>query len=336
MRRRAFLKALATTVPVSLVAPRAWAQKPSGARVLGVLSPHPAPTEEEWRRSPIVLKLAELGWVRGKDYVIDRPYIPGAESALAAMAQVLVRNRVDLIYANGPESAVAAARATNTIPIVFWGVGYPVEQGLVDSLARPGRNVTGMAFYPGFGSEKVIEVLREIAPWAKAVSVLLTLSAGYSVAGERLPVMGGNIAAAAKELGIAYHGLPVARSEDFERAFAATLEARADAIIAPGTTTTFRQRHRIAEFAIRHRLLSGFNMPDFVEAGGLFSYGANTIETVHEAVTYVDRIFRGAKPAELPVSMPSKLYLTVNMKTAMQIGLSFPQSILLRADRVVE
>lgn len=335
MRRRAFLKALATVVPVPFVSPRARAQRPSGVRILGVLSPHPPPTEAEWQRSPIVLKLAELGWVRGKDYVIDRPYIPGAESALAAMAQQLVRNGADVIYANGPESAVAAARATSTIPIVFWGVGYPVEQGLVESLARPGGNVTGMAFFPGIGSEKIIEIIREIVPSAKAVSVLLTPSAGTAVDRRPLPTMGGNIAAAARGLGIAYHGHPVASGEDFERAFEAILKAGADAIVAPGTTTTWRARHRIADFALRHRLASGFNMPDFVEAGGLFSHGASTMDTVHEAVTYVDRIFRGAKPAELPVAMPSRFYLTVNMKTATAIGLTIPQSILLRADRVI-
>ena len=318
-----------------LAAPCARAQKSLKRPVLGSLTPHPAPKQQS--DGPILAHLRKLGWVNGENIEIFRPDAEGREDRLPALAEEMVRRRVDVIWAVGPEAAIAAARATQTIPIVFWGVASPVEQGLVDSYARPGRNVTGVAFFTGPElSAKLLEILSQVAPGAKRVAAITTPSSTEPVAGERRSRAGSPVESAAQLLGLEFRTHPVRSSDDLDPAFAAILESRAQALLTFGTTLTFRERQRIAGFASRHRLPSVFNQREFVEAGGLVSYGPDTWETVLQSMGYVDRVLRGSRPADLPVERPSKYELVVNLKTARAIDLKIPQSVLLRADRVIE
>jgi putative tryptophan/tyrosine transport system substrate-binding protein len=329
--RREFVIAAAALAAAPLVR----AQAPVEKRSLGILSPHPKLKPEEAARLPYGARFKQLGWTFGKDLFIERPEDPAAEAALPAMAQALVRKRVDAIWAFGPEAALAAARATRTIPIVFWGVPYPVEQGLIRSFGRPGGNVTGVAFFAGAELvTKVLETFRQIAPQVYHIAALFTPSASSAVDGT--PYAAPLIVPAAERLGFDYRTYNVANARDIDAALAAAVTSGAQGIAAWGTTTTFRERHRIAEFANRHRLVSGSSQEEFVEAGCLFAYGANTRKTILQTMVYVDKVLRGANPADLPVERPERYELAVNLSTAKLLQLAIPQNVLLRADRVIE
>ena len=317
------------------MAPLARAQKP-GKRVLGVLNPHPKPMPEQEARMPYNARFKQLGWVVGENLVIERPEHPDREAALPAMAEELVRKRVDAILAIGPEAAVAAARATTKIPIVFWGAPYPVEQGLIESFARPDRNVTGVAFFTGPEiTAKVLEILREVAPGISRVAAMVTPSASSTVQGGKFDVLA-QLGDAARGLGFDFRVHLITKAEDLEGLLAAILDSGARAMVAYGTTTTFRLRHRIAEFASRKRLLCASTQAAFAQAGAVFSYGANTIRTVLQSLEYVDKVLRGADPAELAVERPANYELVVNLGAAKKLELAIPQAVLLRADRVIE
>lgn len=331
-RRRILLAAGALAA-----APLVRAQTPAGRRTLGVLTPHPKPTPEQQSRSPYNARFVQLGWRVGENLFIERPENLGAEAALAGMAEELVAKRVDAILAIGPEATVAAARATKTIPIVFWGVAYPVEQGLIQSFARPGGNVTGVAFWTGPElATKLLEIFKELAPGVRRIAALRTPGAMAIVQGgtygEALP----RILAAAQDLGFDYQVHAIGKGEDLESVFAGILKSGAQGLVTYGTTTTYRNRPRITDFAIRNRLPNASSQPEFVEAGGLFSYGANTVQTILQSHDYLDKVLRGANPAEVPVERPATYELVVNLGAARGLGLAVPSSILLRADRVIE
>ncbi len=242
MRCRAVTLILPLALGLLLAPLAADAQKPARVATLGILSPHPALTPEERARSPVFARLKQLGWIEGQNLVIERPDGAGREDWLPKLAEELVGKRVDVIWALGPEAAVAAARATKTIAIVFWGVGFPVEQGLIDSLARPGRNVTGMAFFTGAElATKVLQFLSEIAPDARRVAAIVTPSALSTVKGDRYVEGATVVESAAKSLGFEYRVHHVAKREDFDSVFAAILDSRAQALVTYGTTTTFRE-----------------------------------------------------------------------------------------------
>jgi putative ABC transport system substrate-binding protein len=332
--RRQMLLAAAALVAAPLVR----AQTAPERRTLGVLTPHPRSGPERDARLKIYrAHFEQLGWRRDENLIVEQPEHQNGESALAAMAEELVRRRVDAILAVGSEAAVAAARATKTIPIVFWGVGYPVEQGLIASFARPGGNVTGVAFFTGTELlTKLLEIFREIAPHVSRVAAIATPSSMSIVRGGRYQESGAPVKAVAQSLGFHYRAHAVSRVEDFESVFAEILGSRAQGIVTFGSTLVFRNRQRIVEFARRNRLPHGANQVEFVEAGGLFSYGANTVETNLRSFDYVDKVLRGANPAELPVERPARYELAVNMGTARALELEIPASMLLRADRVME
>jgi putative tryptophan/tyrosine transport system substrate-binding protein len=313
-----------------LALPIARAQKTAALPIVGILTPHarnamPGP-------NPFRDRLQQLGWVDGENYVFDRPDAGGREDRLPAIAEELVRKGVRVIFALGPEAAVAAARATKSIPIVFWGVAWPIEQGLVDSLARPGRNVTGMAFSVGTEWQKVMEALREVAPKANRIAVIATPSGNSMVAGGVYQSSVNRV----QQMGFEMQRFEIARAEDIDGALAAALAWRPQALYVPGTTLTLRERKRFAEFAALHRLPAVFNMGQFVAAGGLLSYGIDSTATILHTAGYVDRILRGAKPADLPVELPTRYEFVINAKTAAALGLKIPQSMLLRVDRVIE
>ena len=279
-------------------------------------------------------RLRELGWVDGKTCRYVDAYGEGSEAHLDELASTLVREQVDVIYALGPEAAIAAARKSRTIPIVFWGVPYPVEQGLVESFPRPHGNATGVAWNdPGVDAKRV-EILREIAPSARRLASIIVPAAVRTVSGRRIEVTTDVLAARA--LGFEVREFPVSSSGDFAQAFDAILAWEAQALTAWGHSLTYRERRRIVDFANRSRLPSSFTVRQFAEAGGLVSYAIVMAPTFVRIAEYVDQVLRGAQPGELPVSIPREYELAINVKTARALGLRVPKPLLLRADRVIE
>ena len=326
--RRKFLLAASGLLASRLARAQALAKIPT----LGILNPHPG--LELLRGAEQALR--KRGWRPGQTIVIDAPDAQGREDRMAEFAAALVAKKVDVIWANGPDAALGAARATTTIPIVFWGVVYPVEQGLVDSFPRPGRNVTGVAFTASPESDaKRLELLREIAPAVRRLaflSVPVRLDAVRGAATRAAQAMGD----VARRLGYDLREFPVENPQDLQAAFAGILSWRAEALMTQPSTLINRERGRIIDFANGNRLPSVFTLADYVESGGLVSYAIDARPTIARSFDYVDRILRGAKPAELPVELPTKYVLAVNLRTAKLLGLAVPQSILLRADRVIE
>ena len=332
MDRRKFVAMIGS----ALAAPLAGAQVPAGKRKLGILSPNPAPTPEQVASSANLAFLRKQGWIEGQNLVIERAYGGGQEDRLPDLAAELVRKRVDVIWALGPHAAIAAARATQTIPIVFWGVGFPVETGLIDSLARPGRNATGMAWFTGIElATKLIQFVREIAPDVRRLSTISVPTIYRTVAGGELTAPS-DVVNAARSLGFEFQRHVVRQRDEFDAAFAAILKSRSQAVIVSANSLTLRETPRIVEFANGNRLISASDAKEYVNAGGLFSYGPDIPGTILASFVYVDKILRGARPADLPVEQPSRYELAVNLKTAKILGLKIPQAILIRADRVIE
>ena len=304
------------------------------ARKLGILSASPPPSAEAPR--PLVAKLKQLGWIEGQNLSIVSAYADLKAERLAALAEDLVRQRVDVIVAYQPAPAVAAARATSTIPIVFGFVGWPVELGLIESFAKPGRNATGLSAYTGIEvSNKRHEFLRAIAPAAKRLFWIgLPSTSLQSVQGTTVDFGGDEVG----KLGFEVRSRNVDKVEDLEAVFSEILAFRAQALSVAGSPVLFRARQRIADFALKNRLPSASYMRAFAEAGGLLSYATagEPTATLERVAEYVDRILRGARPADLPVDRPSRYELVINLKTAKALGLTIPPSLLQRADQVIE
>ena len=309
------------------------------SKTLGILTLASAQDAERFWLPALRTKLKTLGWVEGQNLAIESAFADSKVERLAAMAEELVRKRVDVILAIFPDlSVIAAARATRTIPIVFVNASWPVEEGLIESYGRPGRNVTGVASYTGLEvSAKRIEFLRAVAPSATRLSWILGSPTEQTVDGagfDLRPVL----SQAARSLGfeVRYHFAQ--KSEDLDPVFADILASRAQALSVAGTVTNFVARERIAAFALSNRLPTACAGPAFVDAGGLLSYSAagGGFAAIPPSLEYVDRIFRGARPADLPVEQPSNYELVLNLKTAKALGLLVPQAVLLRAGRVIE
>ena len=284
----------------------------------------PNPYIDAFRRG-----LAELGWVEGKNILIDYRYAEGRADRYPAFMAELAGLRVDLIVAGGGAGATRAAmQATSMLPIVMPATYDPVAAGLVSSLARPGGNVTGQAQLDIETTVKRMEFLRAILPKAKRVAVL------------RDPALvqahGNTMEASARSLGLRLQVLTASRLEDLDRAFAAAKEARAEALIVLASGVFTAHRKRVVDLAAQNQLVAVYEHRDFVEAGGLLSYGPNFEELWRGAARYVDKILRGAKPADLPIEQPTSFELVVNMRTAKALGIKIPQSILLRATQVIE
>jgi len=329
-RRRFLLASVAGALATPLAAE---AQQRAKIPTLGLLYPSPSSGPSLGFFSA---NLKKRGWIVGETVTLEDASAEGQEDRLPALAETLVARRVDVIWAAGPEAAVAAARATKTIPIVFYGVGYPVEQGLVDSLARPGRNVTGHAAVAGTETTKGLEILREIAPGATRLAVIAVATVVRTVLGGEY--RGGRqvIDVAAEGLGFEARTYWVSTREDFDAVFPSILDARAQAILVDFTALTIRESQRIVNFANRNRLPSVFGATEFVKAGGLISYGANRLGMMDYSFALVDKVLRGARPSDLPVELPTKFDLVINLKTAKALGLTIPPSLLARADHVIE
>jgi len=315
-------------------APLARARTPP---VLALLYPNPAVTSDGDLRVNVARIMAGLGWVVGKDLEARHYSADGREERLPALAERVVREGPDIIWVAGPEAAIAAARATQTIPIAFYGVGFPIEHGLVDSFAKPGRNVTGITSIAGNEWSKCLQALREIVPGIRSVAYISVTTVRNNVGGGEVRIRDFWVEGSTAGTGIDIVRYPVTAPEDLEGAFEAIRKARRpDALMCDFTAMTFRERMRIIDFANRSRLPSLFGAWPFVRDGGLIAYAANRRWMAVHSFTFVDRILRGARPAELPVEQPTRFELAVNLRTARALGLTVPDSLLVRADRVVQ
>src|SRR5262245_12682460 len=275
--------------------------------------------------------LRELGYVEGQNLVIEKRYAEGQVERLPDLATELVRLKVDVILAVGSATVRAAQQATSTIPIVMALAGSALAQGFVASLAQPGGNITGLS---GLGIElngKRLELLKEAMPEVSRIAVL------WNAANPALAPSLRETQAAAQALGVELHVLEVRTPDEFAGAFAAATSGRAGALlVGPDLILLFANRTRIVDLAQRHRLPGMYPDRDYVDAGGLMSYGQNWMALFLRAATYVDKLLKGAKPADLPMEQPTKFELVLNLKTAQALGITIPPTLLFLADEVIK
>ena len=322
---------LTAVLAVALLAapPVGSAQDAGRVYRLGILSPSPMPDPAVATTPNLVPSaLRELGYVEGRNLVVVRRFAEGQVDRLPDLARDLIQQRVDVIVA--VSEAIRAARdATTSIPIVM-GFGFnPVEQGFVASLARPGGNITGVLYAPeGQLVGKRLELIREAIPRATRIAVLATRDsdsrAQLSAARKAAPALGVKLVVV--EL----------QGADYDRAFATMVAERAEALFTLSSTILNRDRRQIIERAARHRLPAMYEWREQAEVGGLMSYGGSLIALSRRVAAYVDKIFKGAKPADLPVERPTTYDLVINLRTARALGLTIPPSLLSRADQVIE
>jgi putative ABC transport system substrate-binding protein len=273
--------------------------------------------------------MRELGYVEGKNIVVEYRFAEGNLDRLSQLLAELVQLNVDIIVSGGPTVTRPAKAATSTIPIVMGFDDDPVGSGFVASLARPGGNITGSSTLAPEISGKQLEILKEIIAKLSRVAVL-----GSSTrSGTSLSLKEMELAAAAFKVQIQY--LDIQESKDIETAFGAASKGRADAIVVLGSPVLNLRRAQIVDLAIKHRMPGVYAQPEFIDAGGLMYYGPSFADIFRRAATYVDKILKGAKPADLPVEQPKKFEFIVNLKAAKQIGLTIPPNVLARADRVI-
>jgi len=274
--------------------------------------------------------LRELGYVEGKHIIIEWRSADGKNDRLPALAAELVRLKVDIIVTAGPTQTRAAKAATSTIPIVMTNDGNPVSDGFVATLARPGGNITGLATLAPELSGKRLEILREVVAKLSRVAIL-----GASTRPDNAQSLK-EVELAAKVFGVKLQYLDVLSLKDIETAFRAASKARADGVLTLPSGMIASQRAQIIELAVKNRLPAIYHGSQFVEAGGLMSYGVNLLDLDRRAATYVDKILKGAKPGDLSVEQPKKFEFIMNLKAAGQIGLTIPPNVLARADRVIK
>ena len=284
-------------------------------------------------REAFLQGLRDLGYVEGRNVVIEYRDAEGKLERLPALAAELVALKVDVIVAASTLAALAAKQATRTLPIVFAAAGDPVASGLVTSLARPGGNVTGLSILAPELVGKCLELLKQAVPGVSRVAVLWQPGA----LGERTEKdMLKEAEVAARALGVRLQFVEARGPADFDRAFSDMTRARAGALTVLASVMFFSERRRLVDLAAKNRLPAVYPLREFVDAGGLMSYGPNVADLFRRAATYVDKILKGAKPADLPVEQPTKFELVINLKTAKALGLTIPPSLLARADEVIE
>ena len=315
-------------VVVASTATTVHGQAPGAMPTLGILSGAGA-------KSPpveaFVQALRELGWIDGRNIRIEHRYADGQADRLPELASQLVAIRADVIAAGPTPPAIAARKATASIPIVMLGAAEPVALGLVRSLAKPGGNVTGISWSVNLEIiGKGLEILREALPHADVVAILWNSSNPAQVIALK------EVQQFAAKTGQRLVMVDATSAGDLDRAFATMTKERADAVLVVADALFATQRERIAALEARHRLPSMHGLNVNAEAGGLFYLGPDLVAVYRRGADYVDRVLKGAKPADLPVEQPSKYDLVVNMKTAKALGLTIPRSLLLRADRVIE
>jgi putative ABC transport system substrate-binding protein len=328
MNRRVFLSAVTGSL---LAAPLAVEGQQAG-RVyrLGLLFPiAPGPSEQRTSAVLIPAALRELGYVEGQNLIVERRYADGQVNRFPGLARELVRLRMDVILAITPAAIRAARDATQTVPIVMYGNFDPVAAGLVANLARPGGNITGVVIAPGGTlAGKKLELLMEAVPGARQIALLAPVDPAFSLQAREAQK-------AALPLGVKLTVVEV-RGRDYDRAFTAIAATRPDALFVGSNAQFYLDRKQIIELAAKHHLPAIYEWPEQGEDGGLMGYGTSLVRLSQRAATYIDRIFKGAIPAELPVEQPTKFELVINLKTAKALGLTIPPSLLQRADQVIE
>jgi ABC-type uncharacterized transport system substrate-binding protein len=326
-----FVGLLAIFVTLAACGAVAEAQQPKKIPRIGYLSAQ-EPARDSVRAEAIRLALRELGYIEGQNIATEYRYAEGKRNRYPELATELVRLRVDIIVVAGADPVVQAAKnATKTIPIVMVGSGAdPIEAGLVESLARPGGNVTGITNLNRELGGKRLELLKEAVPKVVRVAVLYDPAFPVQVLDvkEVLPV-------AARELGLTLRSWEVRAADDFEKVFAALSKQRPDGLYVPGGSLMAANRKRIATFAAKSRLPSMYSNGQAVDAGGLMSYGADQADSYRRIAYFVDRILKGAKPADLPVEQPTKFEFVINLKTAKQIGVTISPDVLARATKII-
>jgi putative ABC transport system substrate-binding protein len=325
MKRRTFITLIGGAAAAWPLAARAQqAKRP----IVGFLGDS-TPLAEKERAAAFARRLHDLGWIEGPTIAIEYRWAEGREERFPEIAAELVRLKVELIVTSGTPAVMASKKATSVIPIVFATAGDPVGSGLAASLARPGGNVTGLATLANELAGKRLELLREVVPGLRRLAIIGNVGNPFTV------LELGDVQAAAGTLGLEVVMLEIRRAQDLAPAFGA-LKSRADALYVCTDALANTNRIRINIAAVGERLPTMHGSRDYVEAGGLMSYGPNFPDLFRRAGDLVDKILRGAKPADLPVEQPTKFDLVVNLTTAKALGIDVPASLLARADEVIE
>ena len=327
--RKASVLSIVVVALLLAVAVRAEAQQAKKVPRIGLLSPFSPSAAALWHQA-LLQGLRDLGWIEGKNISIEYRYAEGKAERLPELAADLVRLKVDIIVASVNTDASAAKKATRTIPIVMASVGDPVASGLVESLARPGGNITGLSQMAPELAGKRLELLKEIVPKLSRVAVLWNPQGATSTLNWK------EIQLPARRLGVQLHSLEAGSANDFARLFDEATRERAGALAIMPDQLFAGNLKRIADFAAKSRLPSIFHLTEFVDSGGLVAYGPDRSDQFRRAATYIDKILKGTKPADLPVEQPRKFELIVNLRAAKQIGLAIPPNVLARADRVIK
>jgi len=324
--RRAFI----ATVTGILAAPLVGEAQQSERRYqIGILTVGTDPARSVfWQK--FMEAMRELSYVEGGNFTVRRAFAEGKVDRLPSLVADLVQAKVDVIVSTSTLETSAAKRATATIPIVMTVTPDPVEQGLVVSLARPGANVTGLTTMAPATSQKLVELLREAVPSASRFAVL---TSGPKAP---FPEIRRELQTAAHETGVALSFAQINGLDDLDAALGRAKKEGAGGIIAPLSAFTYAHRATLAKLTLKHRLPGIYWVRDYVEEGGLMSYGADVVDVSRRAAYFVDRILKGAKPADLPVEQPTKFELVINLKTAKALGLTIPPSLLLRADQIIQ
>jgi putative tryptophan/tyrosine transport system substrate-binding protein len=326
MKRRELITLLGGAAVAWPLAARA--QQSGKPLTIGFLGPT-TPSVEGQRLAAFVQRLRELGWMEGRNVAIEVRWAEGRSERFAEIAAELVRLKVDVIVTYATPPVLAAKQATSAIPIVFASAADPVGTGLVASLARPGGNVTGLSNQQPDTAAKRLELLREVVPGLGRLAILANVGNPAAVLDMR------EVQAAARKLSLEAAAFEIRRAEDIAPAFEA-LTSRVHALYVAGDPLVNTNRIRINSLALGARLPTMHGYRDYVEAGGLMSYGPSALDQYRRAADYVDKILRGAKPGELPVEQPTKFDLVINLTTAKALGLTIPEPFLLRADEVIE
>jgi putative tryptophan/tyrosine transport system substrate-binding protein len=326
MRRRDFIAIIGNAAigwPLG-----ARAQQPAKLRTIGFMGSGTASSQSEWTAA-FLQRLHELGWSEGRNIAIEYRWAEGRSERFAEIAAEFVRLKVDLILTHNTPPTLAAKRATSAIPIVFATAGDPVGTGIVASLARPGGNITGLSSEAPDTASKRLGLLRELVPGLQRLAILADTGNAYAALEER------KIGDAARTLGVEVATFEMGRAADIDPAFD-TMKGHAQALYVLPVALAFVNRVRINTLALAARLPTLYLVREYVDAGGLMSYGPNWPDMWRRAADFVDKILRGAKPGDLPVQAPTKFELVINLKTAKGLGLTVPPSLLASADEVIE